>query len=799
MLKNHLLIAWRNLIKNKVYSFINIFGLTMGLCTCLVIATVVIDELSYDRQWSRGKDLYRIINIHQNGDVLDKHSYSALGLGPELKKDFPEVSEVCPMNTAPLQLKFNITDDNGIKLTCLSADSSVWKMLDIHVLSGNPRKYVQGQDNLMISQKIRDQFFPGIDPVGKIIYEVPTYGNELSPYLITGVFTDFPANTHLRTDVINITNWKPEPLARDLNGTFLQQYLLMKPDMNMKSFTAKVNKWYHEYTGNKKFGMQFQTIKDVYLHSDFNNSQQVRGSMRNVYIFSGVAMLLLLIACINFINLSTARSITRLKETGVRKILGAGSRQIILQFLTESLLFFMISAVLALMFYQPAIGFVEQFLGHKLEQTFFSHLSLLLIVAAIILVISLSVGIYPALILSRFKPFNALQGRLSGSRFSGQNRIRKGLVIIQFSISIIVLMSMIVVRQQVSFMDQEDLGFNKKDLLSIGFISWEKKGNAFKNELLRIPGVERASITGWTPSIGSGFMSREVDDPDHSGKKLTVWYIAGDVDLAATLGLQLQSGRLLSRDYQSDAFVQDSMDNLAHQHSLITASTAKILHIDKLNAIPDKMYTSPVGIVKDFHNESLKEPLGPTYIVAQQSPEYGGMLIRVKPGSENQVILSLQKIFKSFYPQKLLEINRVEVLLDAQYAAEAKLQQLFGFFSLLSMILASLGIFGLIVHSCTRRVKEIAVRKVLGAGIRSIVRLLTTDYVIMVLIAFLIASPIAWWLMGKWLQDFAYRIHISWWMFALAAIIPLLIAFLTVCIQAVKAAVLSPAGSLRAE
>src|SRR6185312_2696066 len=187
MFKNHLPIAWRNLIKNKVYSFINIFGLTVGLCACLVIATVVIDELSYDRQWSRGKDLYRIINIHRNGDALyEKHSYSALGLGPELKKDFPEVSEVCPMNTAPLQLKLNKTDDNVIKLTCLSADSSVWKMLDIRISSGNPRKYVQGHANLLISQRIRNQYFPGTDPVGKIIYEVPTYGNEPSPYLITG-------------------------------------------------------------------------------------------------------------------------------------------------------------------------------------------------------------------------------------------------------------------------------------------------------------------------------------------------------------------------------------------------------------------------------------------------------------------------------------------------------------------------------------------------------------------------------------------------------------------------------------
>lgn len=800
MLLNHFIIAWRNLRKHKGYSFINIFGLTVGLCACLIIATVVVDDLSYDRQWSRSNDLYRILSIQKIGDGFNHQDASSfLGLGPALKKNFPGVEESSPINIYPLQLKFSEADPNGVSLSALHADTSIWKMLDIKVLSGDPRHFVQGQNNLLISEPIRDKYFRGIDPVGKIIYSVPSFGDKPEPYLITGVIRHLPSNTHLRSEIIALQTPKTETLGHNLGGTLATQYLLMKPGVDMKSFAGKVNNWYKQYANdNFQFQIGFQPMKDIYLHSDFDDQLKVKGSIRNIYIFSGIALLLLLIACINFINLSTARSITRLQETGVRKILGADKRHIIFQFLTESMLFFMISAVLAIIFYQPALHSVEHFIGHTLNETFLSHLSLLLLVIAIVFLISLFVGIYPAWLLADFKPSNALQGRLFSSRYSGQNGLRKILVVVQFSISVIVLMSMIIVQQQVRFMNNMDLGFKKTDLLSIGSISWEKKGSAFKNEVLRLPGVEHASISGWTPSVGSGFMYRQADDPGNKGNKIGVWYISGDVDLPLTLGLHLKSGRWLNRELKTDMF-EDFKDTLCTQHTLITASTARILHIDKLNFPSSSAFSTPVGIINDFHNESLKQPMGPTLILAEEAPDYGGMLVRVKSGSEKQVMAVLSRIFKQFYPGKLLELNWVDQQLDTQYVAEQKLQEMFAFFSLLSMILASLGIFGLIVHACSVRVKEIGVRKVLGAGIGSIVGLLSSDFIRLVCIAFFIASPVAWWFMHKWLQDFAYRIEISWWMFALTAGVTLLIASVTVGIQSMKAAMANPADSLRSE
>jgi len=802
MVKYYLRTAVKAITHNKMYSFVNIFGLTTGLWACLIVATVVIDDLSYDRQWTRTNDLYRVVSVYKLGEGTQERFASAFaGLGPELKKDFPQIESEGTMNAGPLQLKFNDQESNGVSIRELRADTSVWSMLDIKVVSGNPRHYVDGTHNLMISESARDKFFPGIDPVGKTIYQVPAYGEKPAPYLITGVIKDIPANTHLRADVVQLTKAAIAPLAHDNAGYYQTQYLLMRPGVDMKKFSAAVNKWYGSYVGkDNKYQFEFQSVKDVYLHSEFNQYQEIKGSVRNIYIFSGVAVLLLLIACINFINLSTARTITRLRETSVRKILGAGKVHIIFQFLTEAVLYFVLATVLALILYRASLLPVEHYLGHAMVQTFMSHLSLLFLAIGVILFVSLFTGIYPAWLLSRFNPAGALRGKVLKTGYYAQNWLLKSLVVVQFSISIVVLLAMIVVRQQVRFMENTDVGFSPKGLLSIASISWDGKADAFKSELRGVPGVEQFSITSFIPSEGAGAFTREMEDPDHPGNKVNVWYITGDINLARTLGLRLRSGRMFDQALSTDVSDDGNPDNMIHQPSLITASTAKMLHIGSLNEpLKKDVVSTPVGIVEDFHNESLLHSLGPTFILADKSPQYGGMLIRVKPGTEREVMISLQQIWKTIYPSKLLETNWVDDQLTRQYAAEGKLQQLFAFFSLLSMVLATMGVFGLIVHAAGQRIKEIGVRKVLGASVGSIVRLLSADYMKLVFMAILIASPLAWWVMNKWLEDFAYRIHIIWWMFALAGGIALLIAFATVGFQAVRSALANPVKSLRSE
>ncbi len=514
MLKNYFKTAWRTITKNKIYSSINILGLTIGLCACMIVGTVVMDDLSYDRQWSKGDNLYRILSVNKMGEGLyDRNGSSFTGLGTTLKNDYPEVEAVAELSTMKQRLKLNDSDPNGVEVNSLRADTSMWQMLDIKVLEGAPRKYVAGTVNVIISESFRKKFFPSESPVGKTIYDVPSYSDKPSPFLITGVIKDIPSNTHLRADIIILQKGRNEVLYKEQYGTFSQNYVLMKPGTDMPQFVKKLNNWYAGFvTAENPLQWEFQPMKDIYLHSDFAKYQDVKGSYSNIYILSGVALLLLIIACVNFINLTTARSIHRLKEMGLRKILGAGRRQLVFQFLTESVLFFVIATVLATGVYLLTLPLVENFIGHNLHQTLISRFLLFGIAYVFILAISLLAGFYPAWILSGFKPAATLKGKLFSGGFSGQSFIRKSLVILQFSISISVLVALIVVHQQVSFMKNKEIGFNKNNLLSIGYVFWDGKGESFKNELLNQEGVVAASITTWMPSNGAGFMSKEIEN-----------------------------------------------------------------------------------------------------------------------------------------------------------------------------------------------------------------------------------------------------------------------------------------------
>ena len=812
MIKTYFKTAWRNIIHQKVFSVINILGLTIGLCTCMLIATVVIDDLSYDRQWTKADQVFRIVSVNKMGEGLTERSASSFeGLQVALKNNFPEVEAVSGISISYPTLKLNKENANGVETAALTADTSFWQMLDIEVLSGNPRTYIDGDySNIIITENFRKKFFPAENPVGRMIYNLRTYSDKASPCLITGIINDLPPNSIFRSDVIILTKPRNEVLNKKEYGTFSQNFVLLKPHTDVKEFTEKVNQWYSNFvTVDHPYQHEFQPLKEVYLHSDFAADQNVKGNYRNVYILSGVALLLLCIACINFINLGTARALQRLKETGVRKILGAARSQLVYQFLSESFLCFLLASVAAFAVYQLTLPVLKNFLGHKLSQTFTSVVYLFTTGYIVILLISVLTGIYPALILSSFKPAATLKGALSTKGSSSRNIVRKALVVLQFAVSIVVLIVLIVVQQQNSFLKSSDIGYDSKGLLSIGRVSWDGKGESFKNELLNQPGVKCASITSWLPTKGAGNMSSEIHDPNRPGNKLKVWYIAGDMDLAKVMGLRLSNGRFFDKSYGFDAFDQDSLMRISdsatyvnianRQSSILTAYTAKLLQVKQLHVPIREAHTTPVGIVKDFNNESLKEQLKPTIITGISSPKYGGMLIRVAPGHEKQVTNTIAKLWRTFYPDKLLNLNWVEDMLSAQYEEEARFQKLFTFFSAISMFLAALGVLGLIIQSASIRKKEIGVRKVLGASVASIIQLFSIDFLKLVLIALLIASPLAWWLMNKWLLDYAYRITISWRVFALAGCTAAIIALLTISLQAIKAAMANPVKSLRTE
>lgn len=809
MFNNYLISAIRNLSRNKRYSFIIILCLTVGLTACLLVTTVVINDLSYDRQWKQSKNIYRILMVskQENGAKAFAQSYS--GLGPTLQQQFPQVKNYCRMQVLNEYFRLGRNKD-GIKIKCLSADTTLWRFLDLKILSGNPLHFVHGYTNIVLSESLGKQYFPHTDPVGKIIEDIPRYGKS-EHYLITGIIRNMPSNSCLNAQALTIT----EPysgeneLKKDGSGTFFQQFLLLQPHINIQDFNQKINHWYEDYTGKGKqvqFSFEFQPITDIHLYPEMGGDADKSGSIRNVYIFSGVALLLLLIACINFINLSAARMMKRVKESGIRKVLGAGKKQLIIQFLFESLLFFIISFGLSIIFYGIFLQGVERFIGHSIAMSMTSHIGLLAVCGGIILLVSLFTGIYPALLMAKPKAITIVRGHLF--RNTDPAFLRKMLITGQFVLAIVLTIAMIVVRDQLYYLNHKDLGYNKDNLLKIGFNGWGNQGKAFKQEVLSLPGVEDATITTWSPGNGGGTMSKDVPDPTDTTHKLVVWYISGDIDFARTLGLHLEKGRWFNPALATDVLNEDSLMNLGFasldsaqktQPVLMTDYTAKTFQINQLNVQAEKVPGVPIGIIQNFNNESLLESLKPIVITADANPKYGCMLIRVKPHATQEVLKGISKEWQHFYPEKILQFDWVSDLLAKQYESEKKLQQLFTLFSSLSIFLACLGLFGLIAFTAERRTKEIGIRKVLGASVEGIVALLSKEFVRLVLVAFVIACPIAWWIMNKWLQNFAYRIHISWWIFLLAGGAAVLLALITVSFQAIKAAVANPVESLRTE
>lgn len=803
MLKNYIKIALRTLLKGKLYTVINIFGLTLGITACMLVATVVLDELSYDRQWSHSKDLYRMVSFTGEGtDLARKVGAAYAGLAPQLKRSFPEVEEYGTLYVTPIHLKVDKGNEEPIKVNVLFADSAVRHLLDIDLIRYHDLDPAGDVTKIIISEKFQKTYFRNKDVLGKRIYDVPNYDAQANEYLIAGLMKDLPANTHLRADVILLQERKESALNKGDWGSYARHYIQVKPGTDPRRFEKKINQWYKDFVGKDKVTQfRLQPIADVYLKSsEIAAYQIIKGNIQHSYIFSCVAALLLLIACINFVNLSTARASSRLKETGVRKILGASRQRLILQFLLESVLTFGIALCITALCYQLYIPLVEKFIGHPLAVTLEAKWSYFGGVIVVILFVCLLTGLYPAWFISGFDVAGNVNGLLRTSS-SKQGWLRKSLVVVQFAIAIIIIISLLVVQQQIHFLKNKDIGFDTQGLISINHVSWDNKFDVFKAELNKNPDILSFSLSSWLPTDGAGYMSRPVTDRRDPSKEAKIWYIAGSPNLAETLGLRLKKGRYLQNAWSADAIDADNLDAEinALRPCIMTASTAQFFQITDINQPLNDAKVMPVGIVEDFNSESLHKTIEHTVIVGYRNPQYSALLIRTRPGAEQKVMHAIGSAWNTTYREKLLDITPVKETLAAQYEAEEKLQKLFSGFSLLTMLLAALGVFGLIVHATNLRVKEIGIRKVLGASVSGIVSLLAKDFVKLVLLAIVVASPIAWWAMNKWLEDFAYRIDIQWWAFALAGLIAIMIGLITVSFQAIKAALANPVESLRSE
>ncbi len=812
MIKNYFKIAWRNLVKNKTFSFINIIGLASGLACFILIALYVADELSYDRFNEKAARIYRI-----NSDIVFGGNKLHLAvasdpMGATLKKDYPQVEEYTRFYSssgAKLVKKGNeyIRENN-----VAHADSTLFDVFTLPVIAGDPKTALNEPNTVVITESAAKKHFSTTDAIGK---NIETDDNGSTLYKVTAVIKDIPHNSHFNFDMIfSMDNVQYQW------GNFLshnhQTYLLLKPGTDYKEFEKNFKQFINKYVVTQ--AAQFMNIKsmdefekagnkleyslmpltDIHLRSDRVPEMGVNGNIQYVYIFSAVALFVLILACINFMNLSTARSASRAKEVGIRKVVGSEKKLLVRQFLTESILTTVISTVLAIGIAWLCLSWFNNLSAKQLHISDLLQPKYLAFLIALPLLVGLLAGTYPAFVLSSFNPIVVLKGKLSGGL--KKSTLRNVLVVGQFTASIFLIAATIIVFRQLNFIQTKKLGFSKDQMLIVnGTGALGNNRDAFKNEVAKLSGVKGTTYAGYLPVAGSSrndvSFSTEAVMSSTNSVNMQVWNI--DHTYIPLMEMEIVKGRNFSKDFGTDS-----------NATIINETAAKLLGWD--DPVGKKLYTyfqdgggnnlisrEVIGVVKNFHFESMKENIGP--LCFRLADNSWATAFKVNTTEIKQLVSNIESKWKTMAPGMPFSYQFMDESFDSMYRVEQRTGKLGLTLAVIAILIACLGLFGLATYTAEQRIKEIGVRKVLGATISNIITMLSKDFMILVLIASALAIPLAWWAMNRWLQDFAYRINIGWWIFIAAGIIALLIALITVSSQAIKAALANPVKSLRTE
>jgi putative ABC transport system permease protein len=810
MIKNYLKIAIRNLWKNKTFSFINIAGLATGLGCFLLIALYVLDELSFDKYNANADRIYRInSDIRFGGADLHMPVTSDM-MGQILKKDYPQVEQYTRLYTF-----------NGDKLVkkgneyineehVAHADSTFFDVFTLPAIEGDTRTALNEPNTVVLTETVAKKYFNSVHVLGKNI-EVKDEKNPL--YKITAVIKDIPENSHFHFDFLfsmkNVEyNWG------QLTSHNFYTYIRLKKGTDPKAFEKHFDQYIDKYVlpeakqfmninsmeEFKKAGnslvYSLMPLTDIHLHSNRSFELSPSGNIQYVYIFSAVALFILMIACINFMNLTTARSANRAREVGIRKVLGTEKGQLVKQFLFEST----VMVIMALLIAIPVVWLVLPLFNDMSAKrmtagSLFSPYILPLLIA-LPFVVGLMAGSYPAFFLSAFRPIEVLKGKLNLGAKSGI--LRSVLVVFQFMMSIVFIIGTIVVYRQLHYIQTRNLGFNKDQVLIVnGVGALNNNMVPFKNDVLQLPGVSSGTLSGYLPVTDSyrsdNTWSTEAVMTTKTGFDMQNWVI--DYDYIRTMGMQIIKGRNFSRDFGGDSSA-----------IIINETTAKIIgYKDPIGkqlfrAVDQQGHVGAftiIGVVKNFNFETLHHDVGPLSFELGT----GGGLASFKVGTANvnQLIAQVQSKWKSLASGLPFRYRFLDESFDEMYRSEQRVGKIALVFSVLAIFIACLGLFGLATFIAEQRTKEIGIRKVLGASVQGIVQMLSKDFMKLVAISFVIAAPLAWYFMNKWLQDFAYRVSISWWIFVAAGLAALLIALLTVSFQAIRAAISNPVKSLRTE
>ncbi|HEY0432404.1 MAG TPA: ABC transporter permease [Chitinophagaceae bacterium] len=817
MFRNYLKTAWRNLWKNKVFSSINILGLAVGMAACILILQYVSFQLSFDQFNKNSADLYRVYNDrYQNGKLVQHGTITYSAIGKAMQEDFPEVvnhARVVPFSN-------EIVGYNGKRLgdlEALAADNSLLSMFTYPVISGDRRLPLAAPHTVVISETLAKKIFGATANLDTIISKGLMLGTDSTLFTVTGICRDVPENSHLKFDLLfsySTLYTGPNAWAEsdyDFKDSDFWHYIQLKPGTNYKALEAKFPAFSaRHFQGSKVSGSDekffLQPLSRAHLYSDFEYEIGNTASSTVVWGLLFVAMLIIVIAWVNYVNLTTAKSVERAREVGVRKVAGASRQQLMRQFLSESLLinFSALGIALLLVFLvQP--GF-NKLVDHQLSLAylFAKGLNGYFIVASLAILIVAGIlvsGFYPAFVLSAFRPILVLKGKFAST--SKGAFLRKALVVGQFAITVALIIGAGVVYRQIRFVNRQDLGMNISQMLIIRapeLTSWDStfinRENTFTQEIKRIPHVAGASTSWNIPGgeTGRSFNVRRADQD--STVHFTLRHTAVSEGYFGLYGIRLLAGR----DFSSTDFNPD----FGHLHNLIiNESAAKLFgYASPRDAVGKTIIRGRkweiIGVIANYHQKSLRYAVEPTLIMPAYSTN-SSISVKVDAADVTTTVASIKKIYDEFFPGNLFNYFFLDDHFNQQYASDRLFGKVFGIFSAFAVLIAALGLLGLSLFSTTQRTKEIGVRKVLGASVTNIVLLLSKDFIRLVLIAIVIACPVAWYVMHSWLQDYAYRISISWWMFLGAGALAVLIAFLTISFQAIRAATGSPVKSLRTE
>jgi putative ABC transport system permease protein len=806
MFKNYFKIAIRNLWNNKVFSAINILGLAIGLAICLLITLFVRDELSYDKYNEKADRIYRVnADFLVNGSGF-KERLSPAQLGATLVNDYPQVESTVRIqpNGGLGGMLVRKGEQTLVERNTIWADSTLFNVFTLPMIVGNPKTALTLANTMVISESMARKYFNSTDVIGKTLLT-----DNSNTYTISGVIKDMPANSHLHMDFIKAMAGNNDSRDDHWMADNFTTYILAKKGTDetmLNTYLKQVTKKYMESPLMKMvgssisdlekkgghFGYNVIPLTKIHLYSTLTSELEPSGNIQYVYSFIVIAIIILLIACVNFMNLSTARSAGRSKEVGVRKVLGSQRSNLISQFLVESVLTSFIALFLAILIAIILLPFLNELAGKQLLLNVFAANWTLTILVLTAIVVGLLAGSYPAFFLSSFEPVKVLKGRIA-TGFKG-GWLRNSLVVFQFATAVILIVGTLVIYSQLNYIRNKKLGYKREQVLVLGnTASLWIHAQTFKNEISHIPGVEAVTMAGSMPTttdISTGIYSKDAAQSEGQVMGITEYNI--DVDYIPTLGMEMAKGRNFSPQLPTDS-----------QTVIINETAARLLGFtkDPLNKVlyNQSVAMNVIGVVKDFNTGSLKSKIPP--LVFKLREDRNSMALRLTADKISSVIPQLEKAFHSM--DKMAGQPFIYFFLDDDfnrlYNAEQRTGKLFLSFAFFAILIACLGLFGLVTYAAEQRTKEIGIRKVLGSSITGIVTLLSKDFLKLVVIALVIGSPLAWFIMNRWLQDFAYRVNISWWVFAMAAFFAIAITLITVSFQTIKAALANPVRSLKSE